>query len=370
MNRDRRTIVVFLFLLGALAIGTFLSSGKVYSERENRYLAKRPRGSFSSILSGDFMEETETWLADHAAAKDELFFLKTTLERLQGRTLLGGVYYKEGSYLQHYVPDREALEKNLQAFEAYAEAAGGDTRLYLLPVPLNSEIYPERLPAAAAQEGQGETFAEISRRMEGKAVVVDCRERLWEQKEEYLYFRTDHHWTMEGAYLGAAEFLKAAGKEIRPREEFREEILNEGFYGTLYAKAPAFTAVPDRLVHLFRPDMACEVILGGETEPRGGYLVREKRESRDPYGVFFGGNYAFLTIVRAAGEEDFPAVGKESKEEGRLLVIKDSYANCLLPFLIPYYEEIDVIDPRYYMKSIPEKIRTGGYSAVLVIQEV
>lgn len=367
-NPDGRTILVFLLLLGGLAVGTFFSSGKVYSERENRYLAKRPAWSFSSMLDGSFMEELEDWLADHAAGKDGLFFLKTETERLEGRILLGGVYFRDGRYWQHYEPDGDGLERTLQTWESYADAAGQDTDVYFLPVPLNSEIYPERLPAGAAEEKQGETFSEIFRRMEGKACVVDCRDRLREKKGEYLYFRTDHHWTMEGAYLSAAEFLSAAGKEIRPRAEFQEEILNEGFYGTLYAKAPAFTAEADELVHIFRPDVTCEVRLGGE-EVLDGYLVREKQESRDPYGVFFGGNYGFLTIVRTSGDETFSVFGGEAGAE-RLLVIKDSYANCLLPFLIPYYEEIDVIDPRYYMRSIPERIRTGGYSAVLVIQEV
>ncbi|MCI8514385.1 MAG: hypothetical protein HFI93_07100 [Lachnospiraceae bacterium] len=362
MKRDQRTIVVFFLMLGALLAGTCFSSGKVFSEREKRYLADKPEWSFSSLLSGAFMDDTDAWLADHVGGKEELVFLKTMVERLEGRTLLNGVYYKDGSYWQHYEPDPRALEKTLAAWEAYAEAAAGVTDVYILPVPLNSEIYPERLPAAAAEERQEETFAEVLRRMEGRAVVLDCRERLRAEKERYLYFRTDHHWTMEGAYLGAGAFLSAVGEGIAPREDFRREILNEGFYGTLYAKAPALTAKPDELVHMFLPGVTCEVSLGGPSEARDGYLVREEREGRDPYSVFFGGNYGFLTIKNTS-EGAYAG-------EGRLLVIKDSYANCLLPFLIPYYEEIDVIDPRHYMHSVAGRIADGGYSAVLVIQEV
>jgi hypothetical protein len=362
-KRDRITIAVFLILLGGLALGTLCLPKKTYSELENRYLADEPEFTLRSLLSGTFMTDTDTYLSDHVVGKDALIFLKTGIERLEGRTLLQGVYYKEGSYFQHYDPSEKEMAQTLTKWETWADAAKGKTEFYVLPVPIGSEIYPEKLPAFAAEEKQAETFARIKNRFEGKAVVLDCRERLEGQKDAYLYFRTDHHWTMEGAYYGAAEFLAAQGKEVAPLSAFEREVLSRDFYGTLYSKAPSLSARKDELIHYTLPGVSCQVEVEGSGQISEGYLFPEKLEGKDQYGVFFGGNYGRVTIRNTSEPADYAG-------EGKLLIIKDSYANCLVPFLIPFYKEIDLIDPRYYIWDIGELIQNGEYAAVLVLQEV
>lgn len=362
MKRDRITIGVFLGILGVLSLGTLLGPREHISELENRVLADAPELSADSLFGGAFMEDTDTWLADHVLGKNAMIFLKTGVERLEGRTLLQGVYYRNGRYLQHYGAAAEAdVDPQIEEWNGWARAAkeAGGIPVYVMPVPLDSTIQSEDLPAWPAMEEQDLVLDRIFAGLTD-AVGVDCWPVLREHREEPVYFGTDHHWTMQGAYYAAAAFLEAAGQEPIPLESYEKTVLSRDFYGTLYSKAPSLTAEKDELAVFRLPGQTCEVVIEETGTVYEDWLVPEKREEKDQYAVFFGGNYAKLVVTNT--EEEAP--------EGRLLVIKDSYANCLVPYLLSYYGEITMIDPRYDIRDIEELIRSGEYDAVLIIQEV
>ena len=177
-----------------------------------------------------------------------------------------------------------------------------------------------------------------------------------------VFFKTDHHWTGRGARLAAAEFVrtavnKAAAEKVRSCDT---EIISSEFKGTLYSKVLLKTLGTDIIetsAYARKADMKVEI----EGEEYDSLYFDENLNKKDKYAVYFGGNYGLVKIRATAGE-------KERKESEKLLIVKDSFANSMVPFLLNDFPEITMVDTRFYRGDISRIVEE--YDRVLFVYSV
>ena len=360
---DKVLLTLFFAFLLIPAILHLLLPDREFSERENRSLASFPELTVTSVASGRFMSELPAYLADQFPFRDALVGLKAYAEAAMLRGGNNGVLFGlDGTLVtRDDYPDLENLRENLAAaaaFRAYCEKRGipftaaiaGRTADVLDgTVPLYGSEYSDRLWSAldAAASDAGLPYMDLRTPLRSRAL-----------SGEYVYYRTDHHWTTYGAHLAAADILASMGKTLPPMHEYDWTTVKD-FYGTTWSAACAPWIKPDELL-LFRydgdTDFTTTIVDTGASFR--GFYDESYLAVKDKYAVFLSGNNA-LTVIRRDG-----AVPRET-----LLIVKDSFAHAAAPFFAQFYDLV-LLDLRYY-KQIPAKLLDEyGVSRVLILQNI
>ena len=352
-----------LFILALLltAVVNLISDDVGFSESENRMLAQWPEFSWDALLDGSWGGEVEDCLSDQFAGRDGWMSLKLRLDQLMGRQESGGVYLCEDDYLIE-VPadptpetiDDTNLWRTLDAINAFA-AAHPERNHDVMIVPNAISVLADKLPENAPAGDQPGQLELISHTLSAQLDFLDVTDTLCQHAEEGVFYRTDHHWTTLAAKYAFDETAERLGI-TNPAWEYEIYTVSDSFEGTLASKSGSH-AVTD-VVQVYEPlgtNVEYYVYYPDTGERVGTVYVSSALEGKDHYTVFFGGNYGILEIVTTANN-------------GRnLLIFKDSYANCFVPFLIPYYESITMIDPRYYYDSVETVLQTAEITDVLYL---
>ena len=364
MNRKRKARIanligkLFILILFLVLIINIIVPDKEQSELENRALETRPRFRMSSILSGDFMEEWENYLSDQFAGRNIWRSIKVGLDRFGGSRMENGVYIGKGGQLMEdiAVPDEDQLEANLTAIRDFAETYE-DIPVTMMLVPDAACILGDRLPAFARVEDQRQMFSMAERNMEDSVSWVDAVSVLNKHKSEKLYYKTDHHWTTQGAFYVFQEAAQTLGIEGDVSDNFVSYTVTDSFNGALASLSGA--ELDEReTIEIYGPaEGDDDVVVSYVDEGRKTTSLYDssKLETRDKYGVFLGGNTSVV---------DIRTVSTSSR---RLLVVKDSFADCFIPFLAPYFREIVVVDPRYYSGTMDDIMDTYRITDALIL---
>ena len=359
-KRSRRTVTeqgaflaIFLLLcLLAFALVNALARDREYSPAENRKLAQLPKFSLSALTDGSYFAAWEDYLADQFVGRDTWITLNLQASRLLGAKEAGGVYLCADDYLMEppAAPDEEALKRNLDAINAFA-ARHENLQLCMSVVPNAACVMAEKLPANAPVRDQRQDIQDIAARVQGVS-FLNVTDALTQHADEAIYYRTDHHWTSLGAYYAFSDMAAGLGIE-QPSEEYDVFPVTDSFEGTLASKSGCH-AVTD-VIELYVPKTDIEYCVTVDGERTATMYDREKLEEKDQYAVFLGGNDARVDITTTA-------------ETGRtLLIFKDSYANCFLQFLLPYYDRIILLDARYYYGDADSVISREDVTDVLFL---
>lgn len=346
-----------LFLGGLLAWHVFLPD-RARSETENRALAQRPAFSWAALADGSFTADVEDYFADQFPLRDGWTGLKARAEQLLGKREFNGVYLCGDTLIAKVNPPLEGLEeKNLRHAARLAE--GTEIPVYLGLIPSAAEIWREKLPAGAESWDQAALIARAAG-LEG-VESVDFLTALREHAGEKIFYRTDHHWTTLGAYYGYAALMEALGRgeETLEPEAARECDLpvSNGFRGTLYSQSGVHWLEPDSL-ELWVGESGLRVTSWRDGTPREtGLYDYEYLEKKDKYSAFLGGNQPLCVIRNEAGT-------------GRLLLVRDSYADSLAPFLARHFQEVHLLDLRYYRGSAAAYAEENRIDAIVISQSV
>lgn len=374
MKKDRRSLILVIssvvFLL-FLCVGTLASPEVSFSENENRYLQQKPDFTIANVLSGRFEEQSEKYLNDQIIGRNLWVKAMATTEAGLGISDINGVYLcMDGRVVKRVTEadfDWERYSKNLKQAATLKEACEGngiDFRAMLIPTA--AYVYRDSLPDNAMRFDEDRAFANAEKTLGDS--LIDLRTALTETVEDGssaresadggVFFKTDHHWSGYGAYIGYNAFISASGlsKSGKNYEDEKPVVLSDSFYGTLYSKVLLDTLSADTIE---TPSAAlnrkCEVTFTGKTYD--SIFFKEYLEKKDKYAVYFGGNYDRVDIKTC----------RETKcgVKDKILIIKDSFANSFVPYLMDDYDEITMIDPRYYRGSVEELAQ--DYDAVLML---
>ena len=353
--KNRILSLLFGGLLLAGAVLGLLLPDRYYSANERRTLQQLPKLTWNRLLSGRFGSELETYLADQFPGRDGWVAVKTLTERLTGRPDSGGVSFAADGYLieLHAALNETRLRTNLEAIARLSAAlAEQGVPLRFLPAPTAAWTLRDRLPTHTPNADQ-RVALEIAEAL--GIETVDVFAALEAHSEAYIYYKTDHHWTTLGAYYAWAAWREALGETPAAPETWTRETLTDRFRGTTWAKVNDPLAAWDSIEAWYR-DPNRPVRYNGGVSAADSIYARKYLEGSDPYGVFFNSNQA-----------DAAARGTGS---GRLLIVKDSYANCFAQLCLEDYEEVHLIDPRFFRGSVEAYVIEHGITEVLVLYNV
>lgn len=356
--RSKVTVTIFLLILSGMSVFGFAAGDERYSEKENRYLAIKPDLDSGNLLNGKYQEDYETYLADKTIFRNKWIELKTYIELASLKKDVNGVYFGKDNYLiARQDTDKfetENADKNCKYLEEFVDNYKKNTDICVMLVPNTSEILKKKLPKYAYNFNETRYINDIYKKI-GEDNTVDVNEILKAHKDEYLYYKTDHHWTTLGAYYAFTEYADKTGINI---EKYTTKLVTDKFYGTMSSKANL--EIEADKVYIYEPDKEEEVSVryNNSTELKDSLYEMSALDKKDKYSIFLGGNNLLVQITTNA------------ENDRKVLVIKDSFAHCFIPFMISGFSKIDVVDLRYYNESIRKMIEESGYTDILVLYNV
>ncbi len=350
------TLAGVLLLSGVTAL--FVMPKEEYSEGENRTLASLEEPTPENILNGSFSASVSAFFTDHFPLRQSITALKTVCELSLGKTENNGVIYAKDGYL---LPTGEyesfsTADRNFLFLSELAKIFEENKKPYTLClVPRGIDLLSDKLPSIY-RGNEGEIW---QRTEESGLRYLSVTDRLLEEadKGEYICYKTDHHLTSKGAYVLYTALCEELGSSPYDESFFTIETVSEDFYGTSYSKIGNLSKSADSIqLYRYKDEEGFTVTISESGESFTGFYRYSELEKKDKYRVFLGGNYSKMTVTRTDREE------RES-----LLLIKDSYANALIPFLALHYD-LTVIDPRYYHGEYESLIADS--ERVLVLQGI
>ncbi len=397
--------IFLVFLIVAFAFNLF-SKDKKYSESENRMLAQKPVFSMANLTSGKYMKDMEDYVTDQFFIRDKWINLKVLEDLALGKKESNGVYIGKKDYLMEIptAPNQKALDNNLDAISNFSashpdintvmtlipnaayiydhliprnapvrdqekdikyvmnisnfSASHPDINTVMTLIPNAAYIYDHLIPRNAPVRDQEKDIKYVMNAVSTSLNFVDLTKTMSSHKEENIYYKTDHHWTTLGARYAFDALSTALGIE-KPTQEYKIYPVTHSFQGTLASKSGYDKALDT--IEIYVPqgvNTECVVNFTDEGKKTASVYESAALENKDKYEVFFGGNHTRIDIST-------PMEGKKN-----LLLFKDSYANCFIPFLVPYYRNIIVIDPRYFYDDIESLISDNEITDVLFLYNV
>lgn len=349
---------IFVLSLFLILLVNLIVPNKEKSEEENRMLETKPKASAASIISGDYMKQWEKYVSDQFFGRNFWRKIKVNADKISGTKKENGVFIgKSGQLLEDIaVPDKEQLEANINAVKNFAQTYENIPTTVML-VPNAACILSNRLPAFATVEDQRQMFGMVERNLGDTVNWVDTVSIMNKHKSEKLYYKTDHHWTTQGAFYMFKDTASLFGIKGDVSDDYVSYTVTDDFNGVLASKSGCGLDEKEK-IDIYAPTNGDDDVIVNyvnETKKTTSLYDSSKLKTRDKYGVFLGGNTSVIDIKTV------------STSQKRLLVVKDSFADCFIPFLTPHYREIVVVDPRYYSGTMQDIMDTYRITDALIL---
>jgi len=406
---DNIKIVLFIsVLLIFFVIGLAFFARPTESENEKRKLTEFPSLNISDLLSGDFTSQVSLWYSDTYPLREAMIEANSAFRSLYGirdeQVISGdegdvipdqpmtpadpddpddkpefnptddgngekiqGLYVNGNTAYQLYSFSEQNSRSYVALINKLASQVEGKAQVYDLIAPLHYQIALSKETAEKYGASDGESainymYSGLSENVK----AVNALSEIRAHNQEYLYYRTDHHWTARGAYYAFVAFCNAKGIDPTPLDQY-ERLQFDGFLGTLYAEAKQPTAMknaPD-FVEAFVPMGTNSITVternGNVTEYR---VVNEKTDAWYPAA---GAKYNCFI----AGDNPISEIHNPDITDGSsIVIVKESYGNAFVPFLVDIYEQVYVIDYRYWSGDLADFVIENGIDDVLFLNVV
>lgn len=412
-------ILLALIVVGVLAL---VLPKPTISEIEKRELAQKPQWSLSSWFSGSFAEEYEAYYADTFPEREKLVSIASKMETMKGihpddvrihqantpqasnttpvsqpenadqqqtaqdgeqtaidydsyndpnapgnglsgeggGEQMGGLFLYQNMGMQIFGSSQNMSQRYAKAVNAYAESLDG-VQVYSLIAPTSIEFYlPSKYNGIASSEREDIDF--IMQNLSDKVKAVDAYSEIEKQKDDYIYFRTDHHWTVRGAYAAYIAFCKTAGLEPVSLDKMEHHQI-DGFVGTFYNQTQdeKLAKTPD-FVEYFMPPTETETFRYERGKPF------DPVQSTIFAGYATGGQNTYSVFLH--GDHPLTHIQTENHTGRKIMLIKESFGNAFAPFLISHYDEVFIVDQRYFELNLEEFIRENGITDLLILNNI
>lgn len=354
--------VLFCFILAAFfVIACTMPQDLDIIEKENREPAQLPALTSETVFSGSFAADFEAFLSDKVGFRSFFMDLARKIDSLKGLETNYGTLVAttknlgtgdQGKNYLLVMPDRvmEIFKKDADAQQAYintmnlyAKLLPKNIRMFSMLIPTQIEFFDD----SPHSDNEKVAIDSIYQGLDTRITPIPVYDALKAHKDEYIYFRTDHHWTQRGAFYGYTAFSEAAWNKTPQLTDYEKHV-ESGFLGYLYnqANVPSLQEHADDIEWFLKGENLSFTAKAKENEEFISYssklYVLPSEEETLKYGLFMGGDHQFAEIKT------------EQKNGKTILIMKDSYANTLIPFLTDNYETILVIDPRNFYSTVTE----------------
>ena len=361
--------VAVLFIFAVMFI---LLPKREFSDNENRVLSSCPVPSLESIFDRSFMDSFEDYISDQFPMRDDLLSFSVRASVIEGKKQINDVIYaKEGQDDIRLIDDYKKPVNADKFTDAVGRLKEGVTNadITVMIVPTAYWFYEDEMPdmvSAQDRPHQKDTFEYMCNGIRDLSNGSDSATnvRIVEDVYGYLeggrnsganmFYRTDHHWTMQGAYRGYLALCPYLELPVNDDLLSGMRTVSDSFYGTTWSKVVDRSVRPDTIEIYESPEWEGNITVTYEDtgECFNSPYNREYLDKKDKYSMFLNNQHSLITIENHNAELQ----RTDGREHRALVVIKDSYANSLIPLLLDQYETIWVFDPRYYRGSITEWI--------------
>lgn len=358
MNKNKAITLTFIGVILTMSVANILTPDKEFSDRENRFLTQAPAFNIDDFKSGEYGQKIDDYINDQFIGRDIFVMGKSDIERLLGKKENNGVYFGKNGYLfeKYNGINEKTVKNNVNAINHFANKSNIKTTFAL--IPNSSEIYKEYLPNYV-EESQSDVFDYVHNNIDENINLVNAKDILSKHKDEYIYYKTDHHFTTLGAFYMYQELGKELGYIPLSKDDFTIEKVSDSFEGTYYSKGNnKFLAKDEIYYYLSGIEDNVKLSYNFNTKETTSLYNRDFLNKKDKYASFLDSNNAIIEIETGV------------KNEKSLLVFKDSYAHCLIPFLANHYENIVVLDLRYYNASIKDILDKYNFDNTLMFYNV
>ena len=351
-------ILTFSLFIGTVSITTFITAPhRDYLENEKRFTAEMPEFSTDGLLDTSYLTAFEEYIEDRIFARSFFVGANAYLHLASGSNILENIYLCQNGYLINAPKalNEKTVSNNISRFEEFSKKVSLPSKMIIVPSPgyVMESILPDKTPSYC--DDYIFSFAESTL---SHTKLIDVRDSLRKSFENggSLYYKTDHHLTSLGCYTLYSEFMKSGDSVARKRDDFRVEIC-DNFCGTTRASSGYFLTKGEK-IELWHSGENLRVSVSdgkGYKKFQNDFFFREHLQKDDKYPVFADGNHALTRIEN---------IEKEGKN---LLIIKDSYAHCTANFLSCEYQNIYMIDLRYYRLPVSEFIKENEIDELLFL---
>lgn len=358
--------LVFLLVTFGFCILFFLLPKSDFSVNEKRYLADTPKFSVENLISGELVKEIDGdsekgsvgYVADHFPFRSFFVGLNSYYNLGLGNTANSDYYFAKDGFIITKPYGTQRLDTNIRVINSFAE----DKNVTLCVVPSPGNILEDKLPKNHLSYKDDVVYETLSSQLSEDVSYCDVNSVLkaMQEKGNAPFYKTDHHWTTPAAYNAYVRLADNLGYIPATESDFKKELYS-GFYGTTYSSSGYFLAQPDTIEvwsGKAEESVSVEIHELGEVKTSDSMFFESHLSEPDMYPVFLDGNHALVKIKN------------QKADGGKLLVIKDSFAHALTPFLAENFSEIIMIDLRYYKENVTELCETEGIEDVLVLYSI
>lgn len=330
-----------LFILLALVINIIVPD-KDISFVENRSLQKFPEINKTSFVDGSFENKMSNWFGDQFVGRNGLIHLRYGVLKLMGQKKINDIYLCGKQLIEDTkLPNEKQLSRNLNAINAFTEKHSDvDTSFMLIPNAVY--VQNKRLPYFSDENDQGKIMDSIYNTLDSSVYSFDARKTLKKHSEEYLYYKSDHHWTSLGAFYTYQAWQKQQGNDDVSLKDYDQYVVSNNFRGTLANGSGSF-GIKDDITIFVNKNLSDYYVQEPKQKNKGSIYDSSFLKTKDQYSVFLDGN------------KDIQRIELNNDSKRHLLLFKDSYANSFVQFIMNDYRSITIVDPRYYRDDI-EKV--------------
>lgn len=360
MKKENKSFfIIFMTVWILLVVLNFIIPTKSFSEQENRYMAKFPKFTFVNLVSGKYSEELNDYINDYFVFRNAWLKTKSFTELALGKKENNGVYIgKNGFLFEKFEFGEEELKNVKSTLKSMNNLTNKiDIPIYFALVPNSIYINSDKLPDNVEVDNQEEIIDKIYENTQN-TINIDTVDILKENKENYIYFKTDHHFTSDGAYLVYLKFCEKANISPVTLENYERKCISEEFLGTFDSKAQIPNQEKDKIYVYMNDNNRTVKSAIYDNEETNKIYNEEYLSKKDKYSYFLNGNNSKVTI-------------KTNIQNGKkLLLIKDSYSHIMAQFLCQNFEELHFIDPRYYTGNLNDYIEENNITDILFLYNV
>ena len=362
-------VIVFTCILFGLCVKGITSADKTYSSAEKRELQTRPKMSAEAIRKGTFQEKYETYLSDQFPGRDMWVQLQTDASRLMGKSVSNGVYFGKDDYLLEHHTDAEfetkQERKNIKSLVELVKNIADDYSVHVMLVPTKTWTLQQKLPFCASTYDEQKMYDSLNEQLGNLAdsVVVPVQETLCSHREEDIYYRTDHHWTPLGAFYAYTEFCNAKGIRANNILQYKKKTF-KGFKGTFYRDTNNNKTLRADNIQTFYPLSGKKISMYYKTV-QGQKIHAPLIDNVSRYGeslkycAFISGDNP-LTVIK----------NKAIKDGSSCVVVKESFGNVFVPYLADHYQNVYVIDYRYWSGKLSSFVQKKKVQDVILLNNI
>ena len=358
LNKKYIITYIFIFTIFIFPILHITFKDINFSQIENRYLKKFPDINMDKFISGNFSENLDEYLEDHFPFRNNFISIKSYFEILIGRTDNNGVFLGKNNYLIEMFNklDLNITNKNLNLLNNFSKDSNKNISVMLIPT--STEILKDYLPKFSTNINQNNYLKYIEDSLNKNIKFINPTSLLNQKKNEYIYYRTDHHYTTLGAYYCYLVFCKNYSIGPLSLNEFNIKEVSNNFIGSLSSKVNLIHQIPDS-VQIFEPIKENKLsVKYSDKETNSLYEFSYLENNRAHYNIFLDNNHPLIVINTSI------------KNGKNITIIKDSYANSFIPFLTNHFEEIHVIDLRFFNSNINKYLEENNLNDILFCYNV